>query len=122
MAKKKKDETTTTDAAEAAESLPTQAYEPTNERLLAKARDLYAVFAASSDDALPNWDDLMKSEILQWYSVALRAHQLELSISANSREGSLGNEQTTPPALHVFPHFADPSTAFESWKVHANKA
>ena len=88
--------------------------------VLRRARDLYAVYCASSDgknyQGLPcsAWDALTEAVRGHWYTVALRTEQI------HSDENILvGAEIDHPPSGHVLGHLVDPAHALEVWRSYS---
>jgi len=88
-----------------------------------RARDLYAVYCASSDGKnyqglpCPAWDALTEAVRGHWYTVALRTEQI------HSDENILvGSEDEHPPSSHVLGHLADSQHALEVWQRYSKAA
>lgn len=88
-----------------------------------RARDLYAVYCASSDGKnyqglpCPAWDALTDAVRGNWYTVALRTEQI------HSDENILvGSETEHQPSERVLEHLADPAHAREVWQRYSGIA
>ncbi len=85
-----------------------------NQNVLRRARDLYAVYCASSDGKnyqglpCPAWDALTEAVRGHWYTVALRTMQL----------GSLDASEH-PPGDYAIGHLADYPTAIAAWRAYS---
>lgn len=90
-----------------------------NPRVMLRARDLYAVYCASSDGKnyqglpCPAWDALTEAVRGHWYTVALRVGQ----IGAIGVE--VGDEPSAPPNDYVIDHLGDPTHALDVWRVYS---
>ena len=90
-----------------------------NPAALRRARDLYAVYCASSDGKnyqgmpCPAWDALTAAVRGHWYTVALRVDQIE------DLHPKTGDEARMSPDKHVLGHLADPAHAFEVWRRYS---
>lgn len=91
--------------------------------ILRRARDLYAVYCASSDGKnyqglpCPAWDALTDAVRGHWYTVALRTEQI------HSNENILtGAETEHAPTDHVLGHLPDPAHALEVWRTYSGIA
>jgi len=88
--------------------------------ILRRARDLYAVYCASSDGKnyqglpCPAWDTLTAAVRGHWYTVALRVGQLEVNTYA-----CIGDEAQHPPDGHVLGHLPDQAHALEVWRSYS---
>lgn len=90
--------------------------------ILRRARDLYAVYCASSDGKnyqglpCPAWDALTPAVRGHWYTVACRALQLGYS---NSVVDTLGNESEFEPSDYAIGHLPDKAHALEVWRRYS---
>lgn len=88
--------------------------------VLRRARDLYAVYCASSDGKnyqglpCPVWDALTEAVRGHWYTVALRTEQLQGDPNALT-----GDEAAHAPTLHVLGRLADPAHALMVWRGYS---
>ncbi|HEY4056658.1 MAG TPA: hypothetical protein VGM39_08615 [Kofleriaceae bacterium] len=100
-----------------------------NPSVLARARDFYAVYCASSDgknfqgNPCPDWDALPEAVRGHWYTVALRSWALEARVcSERSHEHYLGHEAKNPPSTYVLSHLPDAAHALAVWQVYSGLA
>jgi hypothetical protein len=90
--------------------------------ILRRARDLYAVYCASSDGKnyqrrpLPDWDTLTPASRGHWYTVACRALQLGYS---NSVVDTLGKESELEPSDYAIGHLPDKAHALNVWRRYS---
>lgn len=95
-----------------------------NPGVLVRARDLYAVYCASSDGKnyqglpCPAWDALTEAVRGHWYTVALRTLQLE-GIGVDS---SIMDERSYPPHEYVIGHLPDQVHALGVWRIYSGVA
>jgi hypothetical protein len=86
-----------------------------------RARDLYAVYCASSNGLnyqglpCPAWDALNDAVRGHWYTVALRTEQIH-----SDENIGVGSETEHPPSGHVIAHL--PSTAMDVWRRYSELA
>ena len=97
-----------------------------NPNVLRRARDLYAVYCASSDGKnyqglpCPDWDALTPAVRGHWYTVALRT--LELQEHAEPLQNDLGKEVGHPPSDYTVGHLTDPVHALDVWRSYSGGA
>lgn len=90
--------------------------------ILRRARDLYAVYCASSDGKnyqvlpCPAWDALTPAVRGHWYVVALRATELGDAIRVIASDGTVSE---APPSERVLGHLTDPNHAADVWRCYA---
>jgi hypothetical protein len=90
--------------------------------ILRRARDLYAVYCASSDGKnyqglpCPAWDALTEAVRGHWYTVALRT--LRIGDGSLMIE-PLGRVHEATPTAAVLGHLADPAHALEVWRSYS---
>jgi len=83
---------------------------PINVNIMNRAHDFYAVYCAFSDGVnfqnkpCPTWKELPEKIKENWYGVALRSLQLQLSDESAEH---LGEESTIIPNTYVFGHLGD---------------
>ena len=90
-----------------------------NPGVLRRARDLYAVYCASSDGKnyqglpCPAWDKLTDAVRGHWYAVAKRTLDLQ------SNPSVIGDESKLPPSDYTLGHLSDPAHAFDVWREYS---
>jgi hypothetical protein len=91
-----------------------------NSNVLRRARDLYAVYCASSDGKnyqglpCPAWDALTEAVRGHWYTVARRTLQLD-----EGNADRLGRENESPPNDYAIGHLPDAAHALEVWRGYS---
>lgn len=101
-----------------------------NQNVLRRARDFYATYCASSDGKnyqglpCPEWDKLTDAVRGHWYTVALRALQLEqvaIVAGESHMQPTLGHERSYPPNDYAIGHLPDQGHAFNVWSTYSGE-
>lgn len=92
--------------------------------VLARARDLYAVYCASSDGKnyqglpCPAWDELTEAVRGHWYTVVLRTFHLAAADAENFGHG-LSDATVIPPSDRLLSQLPDAAHALEVWQRYS---
>jgi hypothetical protein len=89
---------------------------------LKRAQDFYAIYCASSGgknfqgNPCPKWSDLPETVRGHWYTVALRAEQLDYDGNSSTL---LGEERAKKPGASVLDHLPDQAAALATWEAYS---